>query len=522
MKNSKLNRNRNPFTEQEIAQDENFDKLLKTAKANKLKKNLIVGGVITLSVLLLVGLLVFLKPNKVNKEATVEVPETTQGAIKPNLTGIPQSAFTVNAQQGGELVFNNTRIVIPQNAFMDSNGNEILGKVELTYREFHNPIDFFLAGIPMVYDSAGVEYHFESAGMFEIYGFQHGTPIHLAKPIEVKLASLHQGDYFNMYKLDTLTGVWTYLGKDTSVVGNSSASNPQEIANINERIANIEKELPVKKTKNGVCIKIDFNAAEFPELESLKEVLFEVDATDKNFSPDLAKKDWDDIKLKKVEEDYILTFYDKFKPTKIKATPVLSDAAYKKVFTEYELKLKELEKQKKDILETKKRTNVVRSDYIDFTTEDISVSAKEAERNYKAEYKVERLFMINDFGVYNSDCPMKLPKGKTVEPLFVYKNDTTNKIEKVNFATIYLVEENKNTLYHLYEFDRISYNPNNKYVIWGIYQGKLCVLPAKDFKQLTFKGKGSYKTEMKILNEEITSVEQVREFLNLQKLFKDV
>jgi hypothetical protein len=523
MKNSKINKNRNHFTEQEIAADENFDSLLKKASVKGGNNKLVVGGVV-IGLILVAGLfwLFNTKKGQQSLAENTEISNQQKGALSPVLGDIPKSYYTVNAEKGEDFSFNNTVISIPTHAFIDKNGNIVTGEVEISYREFHNPIDFFLSGIPMTYDSAGVEYHFESAGMFEIYGYQNGEPVKLVKPIEVRLASLHQGDYFNIYQLDTLSGEWTYLSKDTSVVKRSIGVIPQELTDLNKGISELKNKLPSKKSKNGVCIKIDFNAAEFPELASLKEVLFEVDATDKNFSPNLAQKDWDDVKLKKVDDEYVLIFYDKFKPTKIKAKPVLNDGDYLKVMKEYEEKINELKSQSK----ASKKNNKVYIEVELLSGEAFYIGESEidekAERDYNAEYKVERLFMINDFGIFNSDCPMRLPKGKIVEPLFVYKNDSTNSIDGLKFNGVYLVEENKNTLYYLYNYDLISYIPQNKYVIWGIYDGKLCVLSAKEFKQLTFKGKGAYKTEMKMLNEEITSVEQVREFLDLQILFKDV
>ena len=508
MKDSNINKNRNPFTEQEIAADENFDKLLKQASGKGGNNNLIIVSVVGL--LLVTSLVWFLNAKTTKELMSIEVANQQKGALNPVFGDIPKNYYTVNGQTGEMFTFNNTSISIPANAFSDKNGNVVTGEVEISYREFHNPIDFFVAGIPMIYDSAGVEYHFESAGMFEIYGYQNGEPVNLIKPIEVKLASLHQGDYFNLYQLDTLSGEWTYLSKDTSVVKKSMGGIPEEITNLNENIAKLEAQLPAKKSKHGVCIKIDFNPTEFPELASLKEVLFEVDATDKNFSPDLAKKDWDDVKLKKVNDDYELTFYDKFKPTKIKATPVLSDGEYKIALKEYNSKYGQrlaAYRAKKDSVEG----------LLVFKSR-VFPSFGNSTGSY-----VERLFEVNDFGIWNSDCPMRMPKGRMLASMYINTNETTNEIDTLDFKTIYLVEENKNTLYRITNNGILSYNPSKKYVLWAIdKQEKLCVFPAVKFNQIPSQVDSAYAFEMDVANAKSMNITEVRKELNLVKLFKDV
>ncbi|MEM9992001.1 MAG: hypothetical protein AAF738_09560, partial [Bacteroidota bacterium] len=83
--------------------------------------------------------------------------------------------YEIQAETGGTYQYAEaTKIQVPDNAFQDQNGALIKGKVQLFYREMHDYIDFFLSGIPMTYDSTGVRYNLESAGMVEIYAEQDG------------------------------------------------------------------------------------------------------------------------------------------------------------------------------------------------------------------------------------------------------------------------------------------------------------------------------------------------------------
>ncbi|NUO02467.1 MAG: hypothetical protein HUU01_17825, partial [Saprospiraceae bacterium] len=136
----------------------------------------------------------------------------------PELTK-PATALKVNANKGGVLEYpSGSRLVIPSEAFMNDRGKLIEGEVDIHYREMIDYVDFFLAGMPMSYDSAGRQYDLESAGMVEIYAEQNGKRVSMApgKTIAVELVSFilrapnSQVPRFNVYRLDTTTRQWLY------------------------------------------------------------------------------------------------------------------------------------------------------------------------------------------------------------------------------------------------------------------------------------------------------------------------
>ena len=97
-----------------------------------------------------------------------------QAFVNPPISEEVKSAqfasYQVNANQGGIYEYESgSRLIVPAAAFADDRGNIIQGEVNIRYREYHDFVDFYLSGIPMTYDSAGVRYTFESAGMMEIY-----------------------------------------------------------------------------------------------------------------------------------------------------------------------------------------------------------------------------------------------------------------------------------------------------------------------------------------------------------------
>ena len=149
--------------------------------------------------------------------ANVDLPR--EPLVKPPLKGIdiPYTAYTVSGTEGGVIEHHTgSRITVPATAFVDENGTPVEGDVTIEYREFHNPAEIFVAGIPMTYDSAGTQYHFESAGMIDIQGHQDGKPVYIAAKaeLEVEMRSHYDGEHYNLYELDTNEQGWVYRGRD--------------------------------------------------------------------------------------------------------------------------------------------------------------------------------------------------------------------------------------------------------------------------------------------------------------------
>lgn len=141
----------------------------------------------------------------------------------PNMQPDFETAMLADAYQGGVIEYpSGSRIVIPASAFMTERGQRITGEVTIHYRELHDHIDFFTAGIPMNYDSAGTQRYLAAAGMVEVYAVQNGQRLRMAdgKVMQVELIStVAVNDYFtlpkyNVYQLDTVARTWTYRSID--------------------------------------------------------------------------------------------------------------------------------------------------------------------------------------------------------------------------------------------------------------------------------------------------------------------
>lgn len=213
-------------------------------------------------------------------------------------------AATIDLPNGGSIIF-------PANAFVDANGKIINGEVKVEWQEFHSLTDIMLSGIPMKYDSAGVEHDFVSGGMFTIDATHQGEKVDLAegKTATVNLASYSDTECFNFYELDEKTGDWKY---ETTKVGTPLESS--------------EKKVEPKNTNNSI-LDVTVDLVDFPELKSKQIVGWK---TTEPVSAELRTKlktHPSDVELQKRGNNYALLIQRKGFEKSIEVTPhLLSDA----------------------------------------------------------------------------------------------------------------------------------------------------------------------------------------------------
>jgi hypothetical protein len=166
--------------------------------------------------------------------------------VRPPVAGldVQKNIYSTNAVSGGMVEYpSGTKIFIPEHAFVDANGNEVKGEVTIDYREFRDPIDILVSGIPMVYDSGGVKGNFESAGMFELNASVNGQEVFLApgKKVDMNFAVVDTASSYNFYRLDSKNG-WEYLGKPGAVVNTDAVKiNDQQAVEEYNRIINYRR-----------------------------------------------------------------------------------------------------------------------------------------------------------------------------------------------------------------------------------------------------------------------------------------
>lgn len=419
-------------------------------------------------------------PDTLKTKSFIEKPFANQD--------IPYETYVVSSNCTHQLTTNSgTNLRIPQDAFTDSLGNPVSFPIELKYREFHNPVDFFVAGIPMKYDSAGTDYTFESAGMFELRAFKDGQELLLAKDkaIGVDMKSPSTDNDFNIYYLDTNKRNWVYKGKDEIAAIDESETGTTGRLNQNNKTEIVSKPaLPVKTDKSKFVFKLAVDLREFPELSLYNKVFFQVKESDQKFDPTLYSVKWSNAKLEEsysAQNLYTLLLSKNDTTIKVPVIPVFDDKGYSSAIKVYNDKLAQMksEKQLRDsVIGEQRQQNVYAKNGLQQTTEMVTSMIG-------SEMKSMRTWDISGgLGYWNCDRPRPPLKGKcTMKPEFA---DLGGK--PLNIESIYIIDMKVNALFSFGTLDEIPYNKRSDNVLWILTKdNKLGVIDPKVFAKETEK-----------------------------------
>lgn len=570
----KVNINRPEISSAEIAKRKNFDSVLKqtTSVGAKplMKKPWFLSSVVAVTIAI-VTTVVLMNQNKKANQSIAEKheqisdsdslallafykEEEAKPCISPPIKGlnVHYTTYKVIAEKGATLDYKTgSKISIPKNAFTDENGNLLKGEVELRYREFHDAVDFFVSGIPMTYDSAGVKYQFESAGMVEVLAYQNGKQVNMApkKEIAIEMASDYKGTEYNFYKLDTVANNWSCLGKDKVVAipapANSSLSDQPGIVKVQETPeyktleskkveAKKEKEIqmaalpkpiaepakPAQVKKGKFTFNLDVDAKEFPELSVYKGLLFEVGDENTNFNKSMYDITWDEASIKdgtKTGENYKLTLKKGLQKYDIIVYPVFEGKNYETAMKTYQEKFSKYKLTlDKRIADEKKAEEVYQAKVAEYQRkqEELKkVYAEKAAAAYKqmeTTQKVMRAFTVNSFGVYNCDNPSAYPKGVLCTANI--KNDLNKNLICYD---VYLVDGQRNALftYSRNPVTNFSFNPKSKNMLWTVEHGVLYWLKPEQFNSITASS-GAKDLLLNKVDQQFENVDELKAYLN--------
>lgn len=428
----------------------------------------------------------------ITKPGTVE--SHTSRFVTPALKGVDVEYTVYNIAPAKDTILTfgrGTQLMVPAHAFLDAAGNRVEAAVQLKYREFHDPVDCIVSGIPMTYDSAGTRYHFETAGMLEILAFSEGKPVYVnpEAKIKVDMLSSNPGDHFNVYYLDTLKKNWTYISRDTSYVTlKTSVAAP---FTANDSIVVPE---PRKVDPELYNFDIAFDRASFPELAVFEKVRFEVCEDDKGFDPKYAAREWESAEIRKGSDakHYLVTFTAGEESHTFKARPVFEGADFAKAKKLYDTRFtvynKELKFRKDREAEDSKKSDSLLAEQINDvinTNKGFTKRAIQELARSESDNEVMRSFTISSFGIINSDCPSSLPQGLIVNAEFMDKDSN-----KIDFGKVFLFEKGKKAVYTYYpnDFKKFRFNPKVKNCLVAVtLENKLAIFNNDDFDKLKTK-----------------------------------
>lgn len=512
-----FNIDRPKVSEEEIKKNQNFEQLVQKFKEQSVKqakgdeswwKNKVVRYSTVIAGVTVVCTITY--NSLFNKQTTSQSTKndyTTTSvkntSVKPRIAppapklAVPSRSFVVNNEKGAQLKHpGGSQIRIPSNSFVDNKGKTIVGDVTIEYREFHNLADVIGSGIPMSYDSAGVQRHLQTAGMFEMNGTQNGQPVFIApeKELEVTLASQNDKPGFHQYIFDTISGNWRYLRTDQAhtvsklnpeVLKASIASLksefeiiiPKKADSVKVQYTQQIKLLPVytaplkpRSNDNGrPTFKLEGSYNEFPELAAFNNVLFEVGPENKSYSKELHEITWSDLKISQGPLkgiNYLLTLKSRNRSEKLIVYPVLSGKDLEKATSLYSQKLDDYQNRldareqnerrllaelenKQAVYFAEQKQKKAQYDRERLQLQEVLAQRQTENRNNEQNSaaltaKANRIFRIASFGLYNSDCPHPAPSGQLVRPIFVKNSDYP-----LRPLHVYLIDHTHQTVFDL-------------------------------------------------------------------------
>lgn len=533
MPNFKFIKNREKLSDKEVESKTDFNEFIKGYQASgggllgALSSVKIVAVIATVAVISGAFYLVKNFTENKNKQAFIK-PPLEETRIKPDSYMINTANDTIITYTTG------SSIHIPASSFIDANGKDISGEVEIRYREFHNKFDIFLSGIPMHYDSANTHYQLETAGMFECMAYKDNEPIYLkdGKEISVNMVSQTTEDDYNIYYLDTAAQNWQYISP------NSKANKTNTPVFDTERIKqyeaetnnNIEPAIPSIAKRTAPNIELDYNKEEFPELAVFDGIKFEIDPSNKNFDPALANKTWEDVTINKSTNngEYTLTFIKGNESHQFLVSPVLDEKDYEKAQNEYVKKQEEyfslLEKRKKD---EKYRDEVIQSNYNKLADvakwANVNQRIKEQLGNINYAQLAVRTLRINRLGIWNCDRPyIQYLDKKTGNPDIITKNASfvNEKGNPQELKAVYMIPETRETVYGFPVFDnnkveKFSFMKNAEYILLVVTkEGYPAYVSKIDFKNAV-NGSEEIKFKLTVSNNKFRDINSLKEFLQL-------
>lgn len=385
---------------------------------------------------------------------TINKNESTEGIHIEN----PMEASSYTTASG-------TILNIPANAFVDEGGNLITSPIDIEYREIKTATEIISSGIPMkMIDENGETQWMQTAGMFEIQGFQNDKPISIAaeKSIKIDFVSTADGEYDSWY-FDEEKGNWIKTG--TSSISNTETSLAARVETQNEvsrlRILTKTKPFEPRNDKYNKLIFNDLNLDGCPELKGKKEVVLSYIGSDPKQAPKNNK--W--INKPGIWHKKIL------KPTNKPATYQLTLLGEKMYQIEVKLALSALEIDKENA-DYQKRLTAYRENM---------AALRDKEKILQNQAQFRRLMNVQGFGVYNYDVLWKRSNAIALYADFDF-GGTPDAVKRM--VTVYLITDNDKTIIGLpyNDWSRFRFVPSQKNKLLAVLpNNKTAIFTNADF-----------------------------------------
>ncbi len=561
---------------EEIARHKNFDALLEQYQQSKatpqpgarvvrfslLSRYAAAAAVLVIAVY---GAFYLLQPAA---DAEVAFFKSRPHVLKPFSDPVLAEApltLKVSADNGGVLEYpSGSRLVIPSKAFMSDRGKLIEGEVDIHYREMNDYVDFFLAGMPMNYDSAGMRFEMESAGIVEIYAEQNGERVNIApgKAISVELVSFILRapntliPQFNVYKLDTTSRKWVYQDINNLQVVEDyldpldpayaiKKSHQDALKAIeNKGILEMQRfqamtpvpeapSRPQKQNGSQPTIELQFTDdnvifedqnglanGEATRLEKLyKGTIWQISPRNKGLDERAFRVEWESTRLKPInDQEYELTFVSGTKELKLIVSPVLMDNDYEQALRSYEAAMLVYEQKmaERESLLQEQRVAIQQRIDAEKTAEQRAFEAQNADLLSSSNMgmiksKVINRFEVASLGIWSCDRPVP-PASKEINAQFTDQNGAP-----IEGTVGYIADKNHNTLrrFLITEDAKMNFDADSDNLLWMVTQDdKMAIVKPEQFRQVGNNGAHTFSFD--VINQKISSEEDVRALLKFE------
>ncbi len=494
----------------------------------------------------------------------------SQPFINPPLDDIKPTfaSAKINANEGGIYEYDNgSKLIVPAAAFRNTDGKLVEGDVNIKYREMHDYVDFFLSGIPMTYDSAGVKYVLESAGMVEIYAEQDGQPLKMepGKEIKVELISfinmprLNMSPKYNIYKLNASTRNWEYRNVDNIQIIEELESEGFENEELNGLKTNYQTSLskittaedleirqleatigmPVKPTKpfrankDKFSFDLDISDNASPVVKNLGEkyqnIIWHISPNSPKINTNAFNVVWESMDLKPLDDgqDFELTLINGTHQERVIVTPALSGNEFTQAMSVYEVSMDSYRKALNDrALALEKNRNLIfgkytsqkeaaKKEFMETIEEWRTQNQNDPALNQMVRKKIINRFVANEFGIWNCDRPIH-PDDLEIEGDF-----ELDKNAEVTDEIAYLVNKNRNTIVRIYAKDgaKVNFDQKSDNLMWMVTKdNQIAIFRPQEFKKINQKKGGNHTFRMKVEPDALKSEEDVRKVLQFKEM----
>lgn len=312
--------------------------------------------------------------------------------------------------------------------------------------------------------------------------------------------SFQKSTDYNIYRLDTVTGKWSYLGKDEVLTDD-----------YNKSLVSLPEVPPAPQKAGEYSFSIGDDTGQYPELKAYENILFEpVDNND--CVPPPGGFHATEINVKDLgkgifEVTFIIDGYNGaiHEESRCKCYLAFKEGVdYDSALNVYQDKYKkQIERRDR----AKKKLEAEWKNYLDAKQEYeklglLDLFNKKEVAGMTGKEKITRTLEISGFGFINCDIPTAYPQGAELIAKF---KDTQGK--ELKLSNIVLVEKGRNALFRYQT--KIKFNPQRENILWGITSdNKLAFFKPGDFEKIE-QTTGEYTFTMNICSETLKTYEDI-------------